>query len=393
VVSGGWIKGGLGSVFLSGTNTYTGDTYITNGLVRVDAPLALGSAAGLTSVGVTGTLLLNGLTITNETLYLESTGAPGYAGLDSLTDSTWMGYLYLVGNPTIGAQALGGKLTLGGNLSYDSPGAGFTKTQPGTVLLANTTDNLYDGLTIVNAGSLKLATAPGVITIPAGVQVNTNAYLEGRGKIINGALVVNGGTLSPGNAAPIGGANGTTISALSGIFTNIGAMTFDVGTTNNNNDCLIVTNLLLASTYLEVFDARGGATTPGTTFTIISNTGPAAVSGTFVLKPQGTLITNGYGPGVLQLSYTGGDGNDVTLTRVGFSAPAAQNLKMTALGNGAFQFTATGQAGYLYQLQTSTNLTAWSDLNQLLGGVAGALQINRTNTPGEPHRFYRLRSL
>ncbi len=52
----------------------------------------------------------------------------------------------------------------------------------------------------------------------------------------------------------------------------------------------------------------------GTTFTLINNEGGDAITGTFAGLPQGALFaTNGVN---LQISYTGGDGNDVTLTRL-----------------------------------------------------------------------------
>ncbi|MCY7418998.1 MAG: hypothetical protein LH650_10970, partial [Chloroflexi bacterium] len=46
--------------------------------------------------------------------------------------------------------------------------------------------------------------------------------------------------------------------------------------------------------------------------TLIDNAGPAAVSGTFAAKPQDSAFTaSGYS---WSISYTGGTGNDVTLT-------------------------------------------------------------------------------
>ena len=52
----------------------------------------------------------------------------------------------------------------------------------------------------------------------------------------------------------------------------------------------------------------------GTTFTIINNDGGNAITGTFAGLPQDALFAaNGVN---LQISYTGGDGNDVTLTRL-----------------------------------------------------------------------------
>ncbi len=51
----------------------------------------------------------------------------------------------------------------------------------------------------------------------------------------------------------------------------------------------------------------------GSMFTILDNQGNAPVSGTFVGLPEGATVTiNGM---TFQISYAGGDGNDVVLTR------------------------------------------------------------------------------
>jgi hypothetical protein len=52
----------------------------------------------------------------------------------------------------------------------------------------------------------------------------------------------------------------------------------------------------------------------GGTFVILNKTSPGAVSGTFASRPQGSIV-RGNGREFI-ISYTGGDGNDVTLTAV-----------------------------------------------------------------------------
>jgi hypothetical protein len=52
----------------------------------------------------------------------------------------------------------------------------------------------------------------------------------------------------------------------------------------------------------------------GTVLTVISNTSADPISGTFANLPDGGIVTvNGNN---LQASYSGGDGNDLTLTVV-----------------------------------------------------------------------------
>jgi hypothetical protein len=54
--------------------------------------------------------------------------------------------------------------------------------------------------------------------------------------------------------------------------------------------------------------------THGTAFPVISNTSATPIAGVFANLPDGAIVTvNGNN---LQASYTGGDGNDLTLTVV-----------------------------------------------------------------------------
>ena len=52
----------------------------------------------------------------------------------------------------------------------------------------------------------------------------------------------------------------------------------------------------------------------GSTTTVIKNTAATPISGTFANLPDGATITSGNN--TFQVSYEGGDGNDLTLTVV-----------------------------------------------------------------------------
>jgi hypothetical protein len=52
----------------------------------------------------------------------------------------------------------------------------------------------------------------------------------------------------------------------------------------------------------------------GTSFTLINNDGTDAVVGTFKGLPEGATLTSG--GMTFQISYVGGTGNDVVLTRI-----------------------------------------------------------------------------
>jgi len=59
----------------------------------------------------------------------------------------------------------------------------------------------------------------------------------------------------------------------------------------------------------------GGEVLPqGTSFVVITNSASTPISGTFANLPDGAVIS--IGANNLQASYSGGDGNDLTLTVV-----------------------------------------------------------------------------
>ena len=249
-------KAGLGTVVLTGANTYTGTTSITAGTLKLGAAGSganspLGTVAAGTSVSGTGAALdLNGFTLaTAEALTLNGTGvssggaltnssgtAATYSGLITLGSASSIvagsGNILISNAGTIAGSGFG--LTLGGTATGSSlasiigTGAGMlTKSGTGTWTLTGA--NLYTGLTTVSAGTLKLTTAgnnniansPKIIVVGGatldvsavtglgGFQVVSSQTLGGSGAI-NGAVTINsGGTLALGASVgtlTIGGA-------------------------------------------------------------------------------------------------------------------------------------------------------------------------------------------
>ena len=78
----------------------------------------------------------------------------------------------------------------------------------------------------------------------------------------------------------------------------------------------------------------GHAPTPGEVLTLVNNTGSAAVTGTFTGLAQGSTVTATYGGETYRftLSYTGGTGNDITLTRSPSSPPVIVPATATYTG-------------------------------------------------------------
>src|SRR5262249_17283479 len=128
---GGLTKDGLGTMRLSGVNTYTDLTTVSAGTLQ----LARGSAiidSGLVSVGGSGTLEL----LASETV----------AAIDGATGAQ----LLLNNFPLTAGDAA--NHTFDGPIS--GPGGALTKTGTGTLLLSGT--NSYTGTTTVSAGKLQV---------------------------------------------------------------------------------------------------------------------------------------------------------------------------------------------------------------------------------------------
>jgi len=90
----------------------------------------------------------------------------------------------------------------------------------------------------------------------------------------------------------------------------------------------------------------------GDTFVLIDNDSTDAIIGTFAGLPEGTLLSAS--DRVFRISYTGGTGNDVQLTRT--PAPSSELAGDTVLRNGLRQFSGTGVPGASYVIEASTNL-------------------------------------
>ncbi len=345
--TGGLSKDGLGTLLLTGANTYTGDTTIAEGTLSLQngAAIANTSDVKITASGATLNLL------SSETI----------GGLDGVSGSlvTLGGNTLTVG---VNGTALGnpgdGAGTFAGIMSGTS---GLTKDGPGTMILTGA--NTYSGATTVNGGILKASgTGTGghafgtlsAVTLgnTSGVALDLNSTSQTIGSLAGGGttggnVTLGSGTLITGgdnSSTSFGGVisgtgslqkSGTGVMTLTGANTYSGGTTVSAGTLQGDTTSLqgnIVNNASLLfnqgsnGTYLSTITGTGTTTKTGSGSLTVTG---SLTQGNMTLA-QGVLVNAG------SITLGSGDlamGNSTTL----FNNAGATITAGTITGAGGVQ--------------------------------------------------------
>lgn len=392
--AGGLRISGLGNVLLEGTqaNTFTGPCSVYIGT------LELAKTAGLNAIP-------GGLVVGDGTGGAEADvvvfSADHQIADPGAVEIAASGFLDLAGHDEVigqltgsGAVNLGsGMLTVNNRTGHTFSGnirggrAGFgggdvAKDGPGRWTLSGS--NTYWGKTYVSDGTLLVN---GTIA-NSDILIAGSGTLGGTGTVQNINVTGLGGTVAPGTSAGRLTAQGAVVltnatfeAELNGraagaeydqLVTDQAPVLGD-GHRNGNLNVLV-----------------GFAPPAGSTFTIVSNRSSSPVSGTFNGKGQNaTFAAAGW---LFQISYTGGSGNDVVLTRV--VAPAASNFVASA-SSGQLQLAAQGFANAAYVLEAATNLNdpiLWQPIQTNMANGTGLVQFTDPDLPVNTQRFYRIAS-
>ena len=300
----GLTSAGGGTTVLNGNNTYTGPTYIDNGIAgSTPGTLQIGNGGASGSIASSSAVIDNGNLAFNRSDNTSVGGAiSGTGGLKKLGG----GALTLTANNTFGGQVTisAGTLQLGNGgasgsvsnavgivdnatLVFDNNGiAGYPNAisgfgslvQFGTGNLIIATNETYIGNTIVSNGTMTL-TASGSISNTVGITVNSGATLDisavsgglvlrstSPAEVLKGAGTINGSvTTGAGTTVQPSTASGVyNTMTISGNFTmGGGGFIFNVGNGNGNHDLISAGGTLTENGGTVVLNITGGSLNPG----------------------------------------------------------------------------------------------------------------------------------
>ncbi|MCE9554484.1 MAG: autotransporter-associated beta strand repeat-containing protein, partial [Planctomycetes bacterium] len=309
-------KIGTGTLTIGNTNNdFQGDTTVNGGTLKLGAAEVIphGATRGNVIVGATETLDLNGHSETINGLSGAGTVTNGVASAVTLTlgdnnqTSTFSGTI---------TEVTSGPLSL-------------TKIGTGSQRLDGA--NTYTGPTTINAGTLAIN---GSTVAASAVSVNNTGTLSGglgaaAGSVGGTVTVAAGGRIAPGTTT-------TTGILETGNATFASTSKYDVqlnGTTvGSGYDQLDVTGSVDLGSATVLVVSLGFTAVADDTFIIVNNDSADAVTGTFSGLAEGTVFAaDGQ---LVQISYKGGDGNDVVLKRLGSpSIPTSSSHDSDSQGN------------------------------------------------------------
>ena len=266
--AGGFTHSSSGTSTLAGTNTYTGATSITNGIVDLPGSLN-GSNITTSSNGVlnqtsTGSISGNGSFTQNGSYASFLNGTNTYTGETLISNGTlYLGATGSMSGSNISISGGGGMTEYSGGTIFGN--GSFTLSNTDNVYFAGT--NTYTGVSTVNSGSLNL-TATGslsgsnIITGGTGIfrevnggsiggvgttftQGSTGTSILSGSNTFTGVTNINGGTLNLGSSDALGGngsltfrggtlqhTSGNTEDYSSRIINSTGAITIDTNSQN-----------------------------------------------------------------------------------------------------------------------------------------------------------------
>ncbi|MCB1921790.1 MAG: autotransporter-associated beta strand repeat-containing protein, partial [Candidatus Competibacteraceae bacterium] len=426
--SGGFSKIGAGTLTLSATNTYAGDTTVAAGTLNIATDNNLGSGALSLGAGAT-------LGISDSTAIAKGVTLNGDASIKADGDVT------LSGTISDGASSFGltkggaGTLTLSGANDYD----GATTVFAGTLQVAGDSSVGGGGIVLADGSALgitgasditkaiTLSSGIGDIGVNSGVTATLSGVISGSGALNKtgagtlilsgdntyGNTTLSGGTLSIAEATDLG-SGGTTLTLDGGVLAVTGAMDINKSVVINSGNGAI--NLSQHATLSGTISGSGNLTKTGGSQTLTLSGNNSGYTGDITVQTGYVSITDAAGLGAgtltladgsLHLSLTGSStvtnsihlaatkggkfssikvdtGQDVTLDGAISVADAGQNIGK--LGNGTLTLgsAANFSGGTLTLNQGALGLQASGSISSgvlvYLAGGSGSLTLHGAGT-------------
>ena len=364
---------GSNTLILSQANTYSGETTVSSGTLRLNNALALQNSALNTTGSITGDSS-NGLKTTQTALTLGGlTGDKDLASLFTTTAGGYSGVANLTLNPGSSAS------TYSGVIANGAANMNLIKTGAGGQILAGV--NTYTGTTTISAGTLTLdnatalGTTPGTngtssISMAAGTTLRSNYIGAGSGNVDSYvyAPITLTGTGSVNFL--IGAGNGTAPSP---------AVTFNlngaIGGTAGTNVVLTTTSSSLSNAD-STFVLGAASTYDGNTTITVGNSGDRlnVKAGVADALPTTTVLTfaNIAGSGTGRNNQYDLNGNDQMLAGLsnGGVAPQLRRQIVTNSSGTAATLTINNSADFTFggaYLNTANSVTTRA---QITGNIA-----------------------
>ena len=379
-----------GTLILSGPNTYSGATIVTNGTAKAGSIMAFGTGTvnvgGLGILDVNGQVVSNAVSLNNGATLINS----------SATASTNLGAVTVVAGSTNTVRGTGNMYLW--QLTSSGSQINVTNTLAGTLDLAGTNDNNF----------LYLQTYTGTVLLDKTNAVGATAYHAVEGLDLEGGTVIIAGGLTAGlgNGDEIfdGGpliVNGGTLD-MNGTNETVQSFSGTGGVVLNNNATSPATLTLGNSTRTNSSTLQNGASGAGVLNLVKGGTGVETLLGVNTLtgyvqvRSGGTLsVTNistalgtvsdirlGGGSANGTLLYTGvGENSDRVINFVAITAGSGQVIDQE--GSGLLKFTAD-----LTNIGTVTNTLTLTGNTSGNGELAGDIP----NGPLDTNLTYLVKS-